>query len=516
MRDRRIKNHEVHPSRNRGALIIFSSQPAYGQILFESKGGSLAPFICDYGQVVPANASINSSDGQGVPSIEFDSPNLTMRRAAPYMILAIQAGRQFNASLDFKMELDHVGYVTLGFFGVPTDSTCSFPSWPGGRWPIPAFGYQASAERVDWIVSGPSGVANIVQPDGSLPLTKGEWHRAHFQLTVGANDIHPWEFRIDSQLVASGDSYDPLDTPIEAGVEIGTAGSGAPSHMKFDNITIQVRDAGHFATEVLDHSATPFSAAVVLGAPAGPGTDFDGNPGYVTVAFEDIVANGLGDDLLVHLTGFQPGQQFIEDFFLDASEDGVTFVQIGYANPNDFSFGPSEIVQLPFDLAAGGIATAQSIRLRNAQVFSNTSSEGPDVIAFEAIHQQPPDSEGPKVSAVVAAPSPVEINTATTLMANVDDSTTGGSTIASAEYTLDGGTGVDMAASDAPFDQVAEDVTAVIPGQDAGVYEICVNGTDGAGNTGNADCILLPVYDPTGGFVTGGGWVETAPNSVGG
>lgn len=173
---------------------------------------------------------------------------------------------------------------------------------------------------------------------------------------------------------------------MEVGVEIGNGGSGDPVHGKFDNIAIQIRDASHFATELQDHSSTPWNPAMVLGPPALSATDFDGNTGFVTVGFDGIVFDGPGDDVVVHLTGFQPGQQFIEDFFLDASDDGVSFVQIGYLNPNDFTFGPTEHVALPFDLAAGGLLTAKSIRLRNAQAFSNTSSEGPDVLAFEALH----------------------------------------------------------------------------------------------------------------------------------
>jgi hypothetical protein len=41
------------------------------------------------------------------------------------------------------------------------------------------------------------------------------------------------------------------------------------------------------------------------------------------------------------------------------------------------------------------------------------------------------------------------------------------------------------------------------------VYNVCVHGTDSAGNTGADACILLPVYDPNGSFVTGGGQVAS-------
>ena len=43
----------------------------------------------------------------------------------------------------------------------------------------------------------------------------------------------------------------------------------------------------------------------------------------------------------------------------------------------------------------------------------------------------------------------------------------------------------------------------------AGVHEVCVDGTDAAGNIGAKECILLAVFDPDGGFVTGGGWINS-------
>jgi hypothetical protein len=121
----------------------------------------------------------------------------------------------------------------------------------------------------------------------------------------------------------------------------------------------------------------------------------------------------------------------------------------------------------------------------------------------------PSDGEPPVVSNLLANPSPVEINTLSTLTATVDDSSTGGSTIASAQYSVDGGAALAMTAFDGVFDSESENVTAVLPGQATGVYEICVNGTDSAGNTGVDECVFLPVYDPNGGFVTGGGWVDS-------
>jgi probable HAF family extracellular repeat protein len=126
----------------------------------------------------------------------------------------------------------------------------------------------------------------------------------------------------------------------------------------------------------------------------------------------------------------------------------------------------------------------------------------------------PVDSTGPVTSNVSAAPNPVAVNTAMTLTATVDDTATGGSIITSADYTLDGVSHVVMSATDGAFNAVRENVKATLPAfTAAGVLKVCVAGTDAVGNTGSPECILLAVYDPTAGFVTGGGWITSPPGA---
>jgi len=57
---------------------------------------------------------------------------------------------------------------------------------------------------------------------------------------------------------------------------------------------------------------------------------------------------------------------------------------------------------------------------------------------------------------------------------------------------------------------VTENVTANVPPPTAtGVYSICIRGKDSQDNFGVPECILVPVYDPSAGFVTGGGWITS-------
>ncbi len=59
-------------------------------------------------------------------------------------------------------------------------------------------------------------------------------------------------------------------------------------------------------------------------------------------------------------------------------------------------------------------------------------------------------------------------------------------------------------------DEISEDVTVGFTAPSAvGVYNLFVRGTDAVGNVGNQECIMLVSYDPEGGFVTGGGWIES-------
>jgi len=122
----------------------------------------------------------------------------------------------------------------------------------------------------------------------------------------------------------------------------------------------------------------------------------------------------------------------------------------------------------------------------------------------------PSDEEGPVTSNVMGDPNPVAVNGPVHATANVDDTDTGRSEVASAEYNLDGGAWVAMNAQDEGFDAVTEDVEAtLVAPSEAGIYDLCVRGTDVANNTGVEECMMLVVYDPDGGFVTGGGWIDS-------
>ncbi len=106
-----------------------------------------------------------------------------------------------------------------------------------------------------------------------------------------------------------------------------------------------------------------------------------------------------------------------------------------------------------------------------------------------------PDVEGPITSNVLVNPNQVAEYTPLEIAAKVDDTTTGGGSIASVSYTLDGGEGIAMVPTDGGFDEVMEEVGATIAfGLPGGIYNVCVFGTDVAGNTGVESCTVLSIY----------------------
>jgi hypothetical protein len=124
-----------------------------------------------------------------------------------------------------------------------------------------------------------------------------------------------------------------------------------------------------------------------------------------------------------------------------------------------------------------------------------------------------------KTTQVSASPNPVSVSESIVLTAALDGHYGDGSNIAtmisSAEYSLDGGI-IWLPFWSPPvgtIGQTVENITGTIGSIfNVGVYEVCVRGKDYKGG-GEKNCFFLAVYDPNGGFVTGGGWI-TSPQGA--
>ncbi len=98
---------------------------------------------------------------------------------------------------------------------------------------------------------------------------------------------------------------------------------------------------------------------------------------------------------------------------------------------------------------------------------------------------EPKDEQAPVVTGIRISPDPVIRCSNASVTATIDDAATGGSALASAAYSADGGPFTPMQAVDGAFDEVSEDVTATLAtdrGWSPGTHTVCVRGTDAAGN----------------------------------
>ncbi len=119
------------------------------------------------------------------------------------------------------------------------------------------------------------------------------------------------------------------------------------------------------------------------------------------------------------------------------------------------------------------------------------------------------DVEPPVVRDLLLDPPEVLPGETFYVLASVDDTMTGGSLIASASTSVDG-VALPMTALDGLFDSDVEDVIVSLTLDAPGPAEVCVEGTDAAGNTSRPECITVEVLEPRKRRVTGGGFVLPA------
>ncbi len=123
-------------------------------------------------------------------------------------------------------------------------------------------------------------------------------------------------------------------------------------------------------------------------------------------------------------------------------------------------------------------------------------------VMIAAGHVGPYDNEGPITSSVAVPPDPAYLNGEVTVTAVLDDTTTGDSNIATAQYSLNGGPWHPMAPSDSAFDTPQEEATATFPVTQIGKNTVCVQATDAYGNTGPSTCATFVVGYRFDGFLS--------------
>jgi hypothetical protein len=204
--------------------------------------------------------------------------------------------------------------------------------------------------------------------------------------------------------------------------------------------------------------------------------------GIVTAGFGSIDITSLPDD------GYHV-------YLKPASAPDTQYQDMGIDTPTIWNV-------LPGDWTVKLEATGYIPGVQNVQVV------GGDTVEADFVLQ--PDTQPPSITTIGATPNPAAITNHIIVTAIIDD-TVAGSYIKSAKYSLDNGQWVSMNAADGAFDSTRENVMATLPlFTTTGVYDLKIQATDAAGNTVvSSEEIMLVVYDPNGGFVTGGGWINS-------
>ena len=164
-----------------------------------------------------------------------------------------------------------------------------------------------------------------------------------------------------------------------------TAFGGLYASQVIDSTTVTVGDANNILGE--PNADTVAHALAVA--------NFDGTPGYVTVSFDCLLADGSGNDFTVHLWDFRPQEPITgwESFIVAASANGTDFFDVGTADPVDYSFPAEGLAEIGFDLGASGLTQAAYIRITNDVIVPGGDSglyEGPDIDAIE-LHNYVPE-----------------------------------------------------------------------------------------------------------------------------
>jgi hypothetical protein len=102
--------------------------------------------------------------------------------------------------------------------------------------------------------------------------------------------------------------------------------------------------------------------------------------------------------------------------------------------------------------------------------------------------------------------NPVPIGTAATLTANFNDVSTGNSNITAWKVSYDGVYDAPISIAGTPNQTVTKTLKTFTT---TDVVQVCVQGQDAGGNWSAETCALLAIYDPSAGFVTGGGWIDS-------
>ena len=220
----------------------------------------------------------------------------------------------------------------------------------------------------------------------------------------------------------------------------------------------------------------------------------DGNGETATRTLDVEISNV--DPTIVDLTGDTSGEEGDTfAFTADASDpdgDALTYAWDLDGDGTDDQTGPEAAVTHVY-------ATAGTYTLG----LVVTDGNGGSASATLEVVVSEPQNQVPVVTAVGFPPEPIAVGEDLVVTASFTDPDAGDVHTCAVEF----GTGDPV---EGTVDEESGTCTAAHAYPEAGIYTVAVTVTDaeGAAGTGTADAYVV-VYDPSAGFVTGGGWVDS-------
>jgi hypothetical protein len=310
--------------------------------------------------------------------------------------------------------------------------------------------------------------------------------------TDAASNIASAEYRIDaaafSAMAASDGAFDELAEDVTVTIPAATIAALADG-----NHTLCVR-----ATDVEGNASADDAACTTLlvdqTGPVITNVQASPNPTNGTVA---VVLTGTATDALTNVVS--------AEYRIGAGSYSAMAASDGAFD----ELAEDVTVTIPAATIAALADGTHSLCIRATDAVSNL---GTAVCTTLVVDRTPP-----AISNFTVSPNPVAVNTSFTISATFTDALTN---VTGAEYSLGGigGTWIALpsAAGTSPYgDSQTENGTITLTLSSADVLDVCVRSTDQVGNTNQAtgtnpiQCVLLAVYDPSAGFVTGGGWIDS-------
>ena len=355
------------------------------------------------------------------------------------------------------------------------------------------------------LVGAPAGAA--ITPAGVFTWTP----------TGDQDGAHTFTVAVSDGALSDSETITVTVTQENRAPELGTIGAKTVEEGTPLEFTISATDPDG---DAMTYSATGVPAWATFNPATGTfsGTPGFGDAGTVRVTF--AVSDGtLSDDEEVTITVNNANRAPSLDVIgaKTVSEDELLEFTIAATDPDGdaMTYSASDLPQgAAFNPATRSFTWTPTSTQAGTYHVLFTVSDGalsddesvPITVSDPALDTMPP-----MIGAIVATPNPAPVTTPIGVTVPVTDPGAASSGVASVSYSIDEGPWVPMAAADGSFGGASEVATSTLPAfTSAGVYRVLVRATDGAGNTAEStDVLFLVVYDPNGGFVTGGGWITS-------